>query len=132
MKPAQRLSGHPVAAVASEVRDAASAVIREQLADRRARSNLEEEQRSLKIFLVNPSDKSFGTAVITPRWMYVLAGATPADFGDPVLADETLDPLDLDRIRTGDVVGISVHTANALRGYEIGKRARERGAWVVF
>ena len=32
----------------------------------------------------------------------------------------------------GDVVGIGIHTGNALRGYEIGRAARQRGAWVVF
>ena len=32
----------------------------------------------------------------------------------------------------GDVVGIGIHTGNALRGYEIGRLARERGATVVF
>ena len=31
-----------------------------------------------------------------------------------------------------DIVGISIHTGNALRGYEIGKVARDRGAYVVF
>lgn len=46
--------------------------------------------------------------------------------------DETLSPLNLDEIAAGDVVGIGIHTGNALRGYEIGKAARERGAWVVF
>ncbi len=35
-------------------------------------------------------------------------------------------------IEAGDIVGIGIHTANALRGYEIGKIARERGAYVVF
>ena len=30
------------------------------------------------------------------------------------------------------MVGIGVHTGNALRGYELGKIARERGAYVVF
>lgn len=86
----------------------------------------------MKVHLVNPSDTSFGTAVITPRWLYVLAGATPASFGDPEICDETLqrfDPLTLD---SGDIVGIGIHTGNALRGYEIGRAARERGARVVF
>ena len=32
----------------------------------------------MRVHLVNPSDLSFGTAVITPRWLYVLAAATPA------------------------------------------------------
>jgi radical SAM superfamily enzyme YgiQ (UPF0313 family) len=64
--------------------------------------------------------------------MYVLAAATPREYGDPVLVDETLEPLDPDTIHPGDVVGIGIHTANALRGYNLGKMARERGAYVVF
>jgi len=86
----------------------------------------------MTVYLVNPGDVSFGTAVISPRWLYVLAGATPAEFGDPVLVDETLDRIDLESIRPGDVVGIGIHTSNALRGYAIGRDARARGATVVF
>ena len=86
----------------------------------------------MRIHLVNPSDISFGTAVITPRWLYVLAAATPRDYGDPRVIDETLDPIDFDTIAAGDVVGIGIHTFNALRGYEIGREARKRGATVVF
>ncbi len=86
----------------------------------------------MRVHLVNPSEVSFGTAVITPRWLYVLAAATPGSFGDPVLVDETLAAIDLSTILAGDVVGIGIHTANALRGYAIGKLARERGAHVVF
>ena len=84
------------------------------------------------IHLVNPSDTSFGTAVITPRWLYVLAAATPSDFGTPLIVDETLDQVEFGRIRPGDVVGIGIHTGNALRGYRIGVEARNRGAWVIF
>lgn len=86
----------------------------------------------MRIHIVNPSDTSFGTAVITPRWLYVLAAATPASYGDPELCDETLNHFDFDRLRPGDVVGIGIHTGNALRGYEVGRTARARGAWVVF
>ncbi|HSU57836.1 MAG TPA: radical SAM protein [Bryobacteraceae bacterium] len=86
----------------------------------------------MRIHLVNPSDLSFGTAVITPRWLYVLAAATPASFGDPLIWDETLEQIDASRIQAGDIVGIGVHTGNALRGYEVGKIARQRGATVVF
>ena len=86
----------------------------------------------MKVHLVNPSHVSFGTAVITPRWLYVIAAATPASLGDPILVDETLSPVDPDRIQRGDIVGIGIHTGNALRGYEIGKMSRERGAYVVF
>jgi len=88
--------------------------------------------QQMKVHLINPSHVSFGTAVITPRWLYVLAAATPASFGDPILVDETLSPVDPERIEGGDVVGIGIHTGNALRGYEIGKMARERGAFVIF
>lgn len=86
----------------------------------------------MRVHLVNPSDISFGTAVITPRWLYVLASATPRIFGDPVIWDETLEQFDPSKIQPGDVVGISVHTGNALRGYEVGNIAREHGAWVVY
>ncbi|MBV9574915.1 MAG: radical SAM protein [Acidobacteriales bacterium] len=86
----------------------------------------------MRVHLINPSEVSFGTAVITPRWLYVLAAATPASFGEPRLVDETLAAVDLEQIESGDIVGIGIHTANALRGYKIGKMARERGAYVVF
>jgi radical SAM superfamily enzyme YgiQ (UPF0313 family) len=61
-----------------------------------------------------------------------LAAATGSRWGDPQIVDETLDPLDLDTIGPEDVVGIGIHTGNALRGYEIGRQIRARGAWVVF
>ena len=86
----------------------------------------------MNVHLVNPSDQSFGTAVITPRWLYVLAAATPARFGNPQICDETLSQLDLACVEAGDAVGIGIHTGNALRGYELGRAARERGAWVIF
>ncbi len=86
----------------------------------------------MSIHLINPSDVAFGTAVITPRWLYVLASATPRFLGDPKICDETLEQLDPASIQQGDVVGIGIHTGNALRGYEVGKLARARGAWVIF
>jgi tRNA A37 methylthiotransferase MiaB len=86
----------------------------------------------MRVHLVNPSDLCFGTAVITPRWLYVLAAATPARFGTPSIVDETLDPFDPASVQPGDVVGIGIHTANVLRGYQVGRLARERGANVVF
>jgi radical SAM superfamily enzyme YgiQ (UPF0313 family) len=86
----------------------------------------------LSVHLVNPSDNSFGTAVITPRWLFVLAAATPAIAGDPILVDESLEQIAPETIQPGDIVGISVHTGNALRGYAVGRIARSRGAWVVY
>jgi hypothetical protein len=82
--------------------------------------------------LINPIDVSFGAAVITPRWLYVLAAATPAALGDPQVIDETLEQIDMNTVSAGDVIGIGIHTLNALRGYEVGRAARARGAWVVY
>ena len=87
---------------------------------------------STRIHLINPSHVSFGVAVITPRWLYVLAAATPSRYGDPHITDETLERVDPASIGAGDVVGIGVHTGNALRGYEVGRMARARGAFVVY
>ena len=86
----------------------------------------------MTVHLVNPSHLAFGVGVITPRWLFVLAGATPAAYGDPRITDETLEQLEIATVQAGDVVGIGIHTGNALRGYEIGKLARDRGATVVF
>src|ERR1043165_5880521 len=85
-----------------------------------------------RIHLINPSAQSFGIAVITPRWLYVLAAATGTRWGNPRIVDETLEPINPESIESGDIVGIGIHTGNARRGYEIGRAARQRGAIVVF
>ena len=41
-------------------------------------------------------------------------------------------PLNVEAVRPGDVVGVGIHTGNALRGYEVGSLARARGAVVIF
>src|SRR3954471_6584731 len=86
----------------------------------------------MKVHLINPSALSFGVGVITPRWLYVLAAATPEKYGDPIITDETLDPWKPATVSSGVLVGMGIHTGNALQGYEIGKAARARGAYVVF
>ncbi len=86
----------------------------------------------MRVHLINPSDVSFGVGVITPRWLFVLAAATPDRYVDPLITDETLEPFDPDSLRPGDVVGIGIHTANAHRGFQVGRLARQRGAWVIY
>jgi radical SAM superfamily enzyme YgiQ (UPF0313 family) len=86
----------------------------------------------MKVHLINPSGLSFGVGVITPRWLYVLAAATPESYGDPIVTDETLEVWDPGTVSQGDVVGIGIHTGNAVDGYRIGREARARGAYVVF
>src|SRR5438874_7607410 len=86
----------------------------------------------MHIYLINPSHVSFGIGVITPRWLYVLASATPTSYGPPIVVDETLEQFDTTAIKAGDVVGIGIHTGNALRGYEVGVAARRAGATVIY
>jgi radical SAM superfamily enzyme YgiQ (UPF0313 family) len=86
----------------------------------------------MRVHLVNPSRVAFGVAVITPRWLYVLAAATGREWGDPRIVDETLGHLDVATVAPGDVVGIGIHSGNTRRGYEIGRELRARGAWVVY
>jgi radical SAM superfamily enzyme YgiQ (UPF0313 family) len=62
----------------------------------------------------------------------VLEAATPQAAGDPILVDESLEQIVPETIQPGDIVAISVHTGNALRGYAVGRMARSRGAWVVY
>ncbi len=62
----------------------------------------------------------------------MLAAATPAEYGDPHIVDETLEQLNLDEVKPGDVVGIGIHTRTVLRGYEVGRAAKARGAYVVY
>ena len=68
----------------------------------------------MKVHLINPSALAFGVGVITPRWLYVLAAATPEKYGDPLITDETLDPWDQTTVSAGDVGGIGIHTAQCL------------------
>ena len=55
----------------------------------------------MAIHLVNPSHLSFGIGVITPRWLFVLAAATPTTLGQPQITDETLDPFDMRTVQPG-------------------------------
>jgi len=100
----------------------------DQAAARNAGDNYRGVIARMCVHLVNTSDHSFGTAVITPRWLFVLAAATPRSMGDPVLVDESLEQLDSQTVQPGDIVGISVQAGNALREYEVGRLAHNRGA----
>ena len=87
----------------------------------------------MQVHLVNPSHVSFGVGVITPRWLFVIAGRDPAPVRRPGHHRRNARSRSISaRITPGDVVGIGIHTGNALRGYEIGRAARQAGAIVVF
>jgi radical SAM superfamily enzyme YgiQ (UPF0313 family) len=85
-----------------------------------------------KVILVNPANASVGYSVITPRWLYVIAGATPVEFaGDPVIIDEPIKAFDAEKVGPGDVVGVGIHTGNCRPGYRVVREAKKRGATVV-
>ena len=75
----------------------------------------------MTVHLINPSDITFGIAVITPRWLYVLASATPAKYGRPKICDETLELLDPESIQPGDVVGIGITQGTHYEAIELAK-----------
>lgn len=85
-----------------------------------------------KAILVNPSISNSGYSFITPRWLFVLAQATPADVvGDPILVDESIERFDPEIVRPGDIVGIGISTGNCLPGYRVLREAKSKGATVI-
>ena len=85
-----------------------------------------------KLILVNPSMSTMGYSVITPRWLFVIAQATPVELvGDPVLVDEAIAAFDPGMVRRGDIVGIGISTGNCLAGYRILREAKAKGATVI-
>jgi radical SAM superfamily enzyme YgiQ (UPF0313 family) len=85
-----------------------------------------------KVILVNPANSSMGYSVITPRWLFVLAMATPTDLvGDPTIIDESLARFDASVVQPGDIVGIGISTGNCQAGYRILREAKVKGATVI-
>jgi radical SAM superfamily enzyme YgiQ (UPF0313 family) len=85
-----------------------------------------------KVILVNPANATVGYSVITPRWLFVIAGATPTEFaGDPVIIDEVVTPFHAEDVGPGDIVGVGIHTGNCRPGYRIVREAKKRGATVI-
>jgi radical SAM superfamily enzyme YgiQ (UPF0313 family) len=85
-----------------------------------------------KTILIHPALTTTGFSFFTPRWLFVLARATPVDYGgDPVLVDETLERFRPEIVEKGDLVGIGITSGNCRRGYQILEEAKRRGATVV-
>lgn len=85
-----------------------------------------------RVFLVNPATATIGYSFLTPRWLFVIAAATPAELvGDPVLIDESLERFNPEAIRPGDIVGIGISSGNCVAGYRVLRQAKQRGATVV-
>lgn len=85
-----------------------------------------------KVILVNPANATIGYSVITPRWLYVLAGATPAELlGDPIIVDEPVARFNPNNVGPNDIVGIGIHTGNCRPGYRVIREAKQRKATVI-
>src|ERR1043166_5987711 len=85
-----------------------------------------------EVVLVNPANATVGYSVITPRWLYVIAGATPTELvGDPIIVDEPITAFDPQQVRAGDIVGVGIHTGNCRPGYRVVREAKKRGATVI-
>lgn len=85
-----------------------------------------------KVVLVNPANTTIGYSFIAPRWLYVLAQATPRDLvGDPVVVDESVMGFDPEMVEEGDIVGIGITTGNCIPGYRVVREAKSRGARVI-
>ena len=85
-----------------------------------------------KVILVNPAMSTMGYSIITPRWLFVIAQATPSELvGDPILVDEAIQEFDPSMVRPGDIVGIGISTGNCIAGYRVLKQAKAKGATVI-
>lgn len=85
-----------------------------------------------KVILVNPSKSTIGYTFITPRWLFVIAQATPVEIvGDPIIVDESIERFNPEIVNPGDIVGIGIITGNCLAGYRITREAKLRGATVI-
>ena len=85
-----------------------------------------------KVILINPSMSTPGYSFITPRWLYVIAQATPVDLvGDPVLIDESIQRFNPATVAPGDIVGIGISTGNCIPGYRALREAKAKGATVI-
>lgn len=88
------------------------------------------------LFLVNPAPDAerIRFSVSTPRALPVLAAVTPdEDFIREIrLVDEAVEEFPFDEVQPGDLVGMSIHTANVIYAYELAERLQELGATVVF
>jgi radical SAM superfamily enzyme YgiQ (UPF0313 family) len=86
-----------------------------------------------KVILVNPALSTAGYSFITPRWLYVMAQATPVDLvGDPILVDESIERFNPEQlVEPGDIVGISISSGNCMPGYRVLDEAKRNGATVI-
>src|SRR5579862_2643821 len=83
----------------------------------------------MHVHLIAPSNED--STYIKPLWVATLAAHTPPDV-ELTFRDDGIDPIDLERESDApDLVGISVNSKTAARGYVIADAYRRRGSRVV-
>src|SRR5215203_5129562 len=83
----------------------------------------------MRVHLVAPSNED--STYIKPLWVSTLAAHTPDDV-ELTFRDDGLEPIDLEKESDApDLVGISVSSKTAARGYAIAEAYRKRGTKVV-
>jgi radical SAM superfamily enzyme YgiQ (UPF0313 family) len=83
----------------------------------------------MHVHLVAPSNED--STYIKPLWVATLAAHTPEDV-ELTFRDDGIDPIDLTRESDApDLVGISINSKTAARGYAIADAYRQRGSKVV-
>jgi hypothetical protein len=76
--------------------------------------------RPISVVLINPSNLSSSFGVMTPRWLPVLAAATPTEsVSELQLIDQAVEPIEWARLKGVDLIGLSIHTLNARRAYDL-------------
>ncbi len=86
----------------------------------------------MKLLLVSPrsSEKKAPVGFKVPQLaLHILAGLTPVDV-DVSVIDEQINAIDFSR--NYDLVGISIMTATAKRGYHLAQKFKQTGSTVVF
>ena len=86
----------------------------------------------MSVHLVNPSDNSFGTAVITPRWLFVLAAATPRRRAIRFWSMSRWSRLCRRPFSRATLSASACTPATRCAAMQVGRMARSRGAWVVY
>lgn len=91
--------------------------------------------RPFRVFLANPAPAAerIEFSFITPRFLPVLAAVTPEkDYIKGLrLIDQAVEPFPFDEVQPGDLVGIGIHTFNALHGYNLAAKVEELGATAI-
>lgn len=91
---------------------------------------------SFNLFIANPAPAAerINFSVSTPRALPVLAAVTPdADYIRGIrLIDQAVEEFPYDEVEPGDLVGLSIHTANVIYAYKMAAKLKEKGATIVF